>query len=71
MIAIGNGADPSHVPVAERLLQGASPLVRAMAVWALARLIEGGQFEKLRARHLPREIDLAVVAEWSEAVSVT
>ncbi len=70
LIAIGNGADPTHAPAAERLLDDASPLVRAMAVWALARLLEAGPFESLRARHLPAEIDPAVAAEWSDAAAV-
>ena len=69
LIAIGNGADPLHAPVVERLLDDTSPLVRAMAVWALARLIKWKQFEKLRSRHLSREIDFAVVAEWNEGIS--
>ncbi len=70
LIAIGNGADPMHAPAAERLLGDASPLVRAMAVWALARLLAAVPFETLRARHLPAEIDPAVAAEWSAAVTV-
>ena len=69
LIAIGNGADFSHAPIAERLLDDTSPLVRAMAVWALARLINRNQFQKLRSRHLPGEFDFAVVAEWNEGVS--
>ena len=38
LIAIGNSADASLVPEAIRLLCDRSPLVRAMAVWALGRL---------------------------------
>ena len=38
LIAIGNSDDTGLVDVAERLLDDASPLVRGMAVWALARL---------------------------------
>ena len=44
-----------------------SSLVRAMAVWALARLLDVGRFDSLRTRHLPREIDPAVAVEWSDA----
>jgi len=38
LIAIGNSNDQSLAPEATRLLDDASPLVRAMAVWALAQL---------------------------------
>jgi epoxyqueuosine reductase len=38
LIAIGNSNDPSLAQEASRLLDDASPLVRAMAVWALAQL---------------------------------
>jgi epoxyqueuosine reductase len=42
-----------------------NPLVRAMAVWAAARLLdEGEEFMQLRDEHLPRETDSAVRAEW-------
>jgi epoxyqueuosine reductase len=38
LIAIGNSADAALVPEARRLMSDQSPLVRAMAVWALRRL---------------------------------
>jgi epoxyqueuosine reductase len=38
LIAIGNSADVALVPEARRLMSDQSPLVRAMAVWALRRL---------------------------------
>ena len=40
LIAAGNSGDRSLLPAVERLLGDASPLVRAMAVWALQRLAE-------------------------------
>ncbi|ABS61823.1 domain of unknown function DUF1730 [Parvibaculum lavamentivorans DS-1] len=64
LIAIGNSGDPSLVPVTTALLEDASPLVRAMAVWALAQL---GQGDILRARAetaLQAEADEAVREEW-------
>ncbi len=70
LIAIGNSADGSLVGVVESLLGDASPLVRAMAVWALARLLDRGRFEGLRELHLVGETDAAVAAEWSDAVPV-
>ena len=38
LIAAGNSADASLAPLVEARLDDPSPLVRAMAVWALARL---------------------------------
>ncbi len=65
LIAIGNSAEVSLAPAAEALLGDDSPLVRAMAVWALARLLDADRFEALRAGHAPAESDPAVAAEWS------
>jgi epoxyqueuosine reductase len=65
LIAIGNSGQPALAPRAERLLADASPLVRAMAVWALGRLCEAAIFGALRVRHLPAECDPAVRAEWT------
>ncbi len=67
MIAIGNSGDAALAKHAEAQLDDASPLVRAMAVWALGRLLPGGAFSSLKARHAVREIDADVVAEWSVA----
>jgi epoxyqueuosine reductase len=64
MIAIGNSNDVDLARAAQRRLGDPSPLVRAMAVWALARLLERDSFQLLRARHLPAERDPAVCAEW-------
>ncbi|MGH6906497.1 MAG: epoxyqueuosine reductase, partial [Aestuariivirga sp.] len=64
LIAAGNSGDASHVPRIEKLLEDASPLVRAMAVWALSRLAARDRFEALRLSHAGREPDQAVKAEW-------
>ena len=64
LIAIGNSGEPALAAGAERLLGDASPLVRAMAVWALERLLAPAAFGRLRAQHLPHEKDAAVRAEW-------
>ena len=57
LIAIGNSNDASLAREAERLLDDASPLVRAMAVWAL------GQLGALPARRADSDPD--VQQEWS------
>lgn len=64
LIAAGNSGDASLVPEVERLLRDGSPLVRAMAVWALWRLIPHPAFVGLRNQHMAREDDAAVRAEW-------
>jgi epoxyqueuosine reductase len=67
LIAIGNSGDRSLAAEAERLLRDPSPLVRAMAVWALSRLLPDQEFATLRDRHGPQETDDAVSAEWQKA----
>ena len=68
LIAIGNCGDRNAVlPAATRLLRDASPLVRAMAVWASQRLAPPAAFAALRARHAPVERDPSVLAEWRGA----
>jgi epoxyqueuosine reductase len=64
LIAIGNSGDPALAPSAERLLGDASPLVRAMAVWALAQLCADAEFAALRARFAEAETDPGVLEEW-------
>jgi len=63
LIAAGNAADPSLVAPVEALVDDASPLVRAMAAWALSRL-DLDRFAKLREDRLARETDMQVRAEW-------
>ena len=64
MIALGNSGDAALADVAERRLRDESPLVRAMAVWALARLAPRARFEQCKAQHLPQENDPEIRAEW-------
>lgn len=66
LIAIGNSGDASLKKEAERLLSDASPLVRAMAVWALLRLSSPAEFASHRERSLPGEADATVRLEWQE-----
>ena len=67
LIAIGNSGDAALAASAKRLLGDDSPLVRAMAVWALARLLDAPAFASLRTAHLPDERDEDVWREWEEA----
>ena len=65
LIAIGNSGAPVLAESADALLGDPSPLVRAMAVWALSRLVEPVEFERLRAKALNSETDREVCAEWN------
>ncbi len=67
LIAIGNSNEPRFAATAARLLDDRSPLVRAMAVWALSELCTPDRFAKLRGVHLPQESDAAVREEWRAA----
>jgi len=62
LIAAGNSGDPSLVPLIEARLDDASPLVRAMAVWALSRL-GPARFRALRAAYA-NDPDPHVRSEW-------
>lgn len=63
LIAAGNSGDPTLVPAVDRLLEDASPLVRAMAVWALARLAPDQA--RRRALLATDEMDPDVAQEWA------
>jgi epoxyqueuosine reductase len=64
LIAAGNSQDPALLPLVAPLLSDASPLVRAMAVWALRRLAAPDAVVDERATRLPQETDDDVRAEW-------
>lgn len=65
MIAIGNSGNPDYIPLLKRRLKDPSPLVRAMAVWALAQLANEVDFLDFRNKLSPDEIDPYVQGEWN------
>lgn len=67
LIAAGNSRDQTLLPKVEALIADASPLARAMAVWAMRQLAGEPMGERLRKRHLAREGDTQVRAEWQSA----
>ncbi len=69
LIAAGNSGDVSLLPAVTGLLDDPSPLVRAMAVWALARLGTREEMESQARLHHAREQEQAVIAEWSLALA--
>ncbi len=64
MIAIGNAGESGLLATAQQALADASPLVRAMAVWAVSRLADSKIRGELRAQYLGGEDDVDVRAEW-------
>ncbi len=64
LIAAGNSGDQKLAPQVNALLGDASPLVRAMAVWALSRLLGEPDFAALRMRFRDSETDSDVRREW-------
>jgi epoxyqueuosine reductase len=65
LIAVGNSADPSLIDAVRALIADPSPLVRAMAIWALRRLVPEFEIAPLRARKLAVEADADVRSEWT------
>ncbi len=69
LIASGNSGDPSLRSEVAALLDDPAAVVRAMAVWALARLdaVDGdaADWEGLKSAHLAGETDPVVRAEWN------
>jgi epoxyqueuosine reductase len=64
LIAIGNSGDGALMPIARDLLDDESDLVRAMAIWALSRLLTAEDFAAERKARIGRESDRAVRDEW-------
>jgi epoxyqueuosine reductase len=62
LIAIGNSGDAKLIPNVEELLSDPSPLVRAMAVWALGRLAPERAASLAGAT---AETDSGVLIEWA------
>ena len=64
LIAIGNSEAPALAGIVWPLLDDASPLVRAMALWALGELGAGDELRARAATALDEEEDEGVCAEW-------
>jgi epoxyqueuosine reductase len=68
LIAIGNSAAPQLAAAVTPHLADPSPLVRAMAVWALSRLAPPEVFLATAAVRAGDETDPAVVEEWRAGI---
>ena len=64
LIAIGNSNDTAAIKKVTKHLTDNSPLVRAMAVWALRQLASAYQFNFYKSSFLQREKDSNVRVEW-------
>jgi epoxyqueuosine reductase len=64
LIAIGNSGIASLAGAAEARLNDASPVVRAMAVWALSKLMAPAELSRLAGSHADAEPDPDVAKEW-------
>ncbi len=64
LIAAGNSGDRRFLDACLALSADASPVVRAMAIWALSRLMEAGEFERFAAQRPQDESDSDVLNEW-------
>ncbi|MBO39377.1 MAG: tRNA epoxyqueuosine(34) reductase QueG [Rhodospirillaceae bacterium] len=64
LIAIGNSGILELAALAKARLIDESPLVRAMAVWALLQLLPNKNFQQIRLHHRNRETNIEVLKEW-------
>ncbi|MCG7393323.1 tRNA epoxyqueuosine(34) reductase QueG [Microvirga sp. ACRRW] len=69
LIAIGNSGDDALADEAVRLLDDESPLVRAMAVWAVGRLLPREAVAPLGGARFDHESDEGVRKEWNRVLS--
>ena len=69
LIAAGNSGNGRLSVLIDPLLADPSPLVRAMAVWALLQLRGADALASLAPLYLPEETDADVRAEWGAAIS--
>jgi epoxyqueuosine reductase len=64
LIAAGNSNDKSLLEVIQPLMTDPAPVVRAMAIWAFARLADAASLAELRSIHAGQETDTDVQQEW-------
>src|SRR6202043_3667316 len=71
LIAAGNSGDPALAGLVAGKLKSPSALVRAMAVWALGRLVSPDDLAEFECRWRPSEVDAMVEVEWAVAGGAT
>ncbi|MEM8795497.1 MAG: tRNA epoxyqueuosine(34) reductase QueG [Pseudomonadota bacterium] len=65
LIAIGNSGEPDLLEACLARLDDDAEIVRAMAVWALSRLLSPEAFQSLKEERLPNEPSALVASEWN------
>jgi len=68
LIAVGNSGMRSFIPACRELAHDESPIVRGMAVWALSRLMDDGEFATLAHELRGGEADPEVQDEWAHGL---
>ncbi|GGA57851.1 epoxyqueuosine reductase [Nitratireductor aestuarii] len=68
LIAVGNSGMRSFIPACRELVHDESPIVRGMAVWALSRLMDDGEFATLAHELRGGEADPEVQDEWAQGL---
>ncbi len=69
LIAAGNSQDQGLIPLITPLLADSSPLVRAMAVWALGELLDTAAFSSMASTYKRQEKDPDVRSEWDHPMT--
>ena len=64
LIAIGNSGEKSLSRKTISKLKDQSPLVRGAAIWALHKLLEKDEFDRIKATYMGYETDQTVKSEW-------
>ncbi|MBT6036754.1 MAG: tRNA epoxyqueuosine(34) reductase QueG [Kordiimonadaceae bacterium] len=64
LIAVGNSENKSYIPLLCSKLEEKSPLIRAMAVWALKQLCTVREFGEFKNQYTNLESDVDVQKEW-------
>ena len=66
LIAIGNSKNSKFIGSVQPLLTDSSTIVRSMAVWALKKIMNNFDFDKIREIYLINENEKDVILEWNK-----
>lgn len=69
LLAAGNSGDQNLGESVINKLKHSNPLVRGMAVWALAKLVSWCEFDRMKRSYISKEVDHAVLEEWYRSES--
>jgi len=69
LIAIGNSNNKELAKKALLNISDKSSLVRGAAIWAIRRLLNKDELEKIKTNSLSKEKDLSVMSEWENEIN--